>query len=140
MAAVSSPLLDSPVQRAKGVVFTITGNSGMSLVEVNEVAEVISSICADDANIIFGTSVDESYGDEISVTVVATSFEKGDQSPILDAGRSNVGNQYVGIPPHEVAEEHSPAWRAAAAPPAEPVDPYAPPAPQTRKPRFWGRF
>jgi cell division protein FtsZ len=47
----------------------------MSLQEVNEVAEVISGICAPDANIIFGTSVDESYGDEIAVTVVATSFE-----------------------------------------------------------------
>lgn len=47
----------------------------MSLQEVNEVAAVISHICADDANIIFGTSVDDSYGDEIAVTVVATQFE-----------------------------------------------------------------
>merc|ERR1719399_2430818 len=75
VAAISSPLLDFPISRAKGVVFTITGNSGMSLQEVNEVAAVISEIVADDANIIFGTSVDESYDDEISVTVVATSFD-----------------------------------------------------------------
>ena len=68
-------LLDFPIERAKGVVFTITGNSDMSLQEVNEVASVISNICAEDANIIFGTSVDETYGDEISVTVVATSFD-----------------------------------------------------------------
>jgi hypothetical protein len=59
LAAVSSPLLDFPIEKAKGVVFTITGNSGMSLQEVNEVAGVIESIVADDANIIFGTSVDE---------------------------------------------------------------------------------
>ena len=45
-----------------------------SCVQVNEVAAVISEIVADDANIIFGTSVDESFQDEISVTVVATSF------------------------------------------------------------------
>lgn len=75
VAAVSSPLLDFPIEKAKGVVFTITGNSDMSLQEVNDVAAVISSICADDANIIFGTSVDETFGDEISVTVVATSFD-----------------------------------------------------------------
>ena len=79
VAAVSSPLLDFPIQRARGVVFTITGNADMSLQEVNEVAAVISSICAEDANIIFGTSVDEAYGDEISVTVVATSFDTPDQ-------------------------------------------------------------
>ncbi len=50
VAAVSSPLLDFPIERAKGVVFTITGNSDMSLQEVNEVAAVISNICAEDAN------------------------------------------------------------------------------------------
>ena len=60
------------------MVFTITGNSDMSLQEVNDVAGVISSIVADDANIIFGTSVDESFADEICVTVVATSFEVPD--------------------------------------------------------------
>jgi len=54
----------------------------MSLQEVNEVAAVISSICAEDANIIFGTSVDEAYGDEISVTVVATSFDTPDQEVV----------------------------------------------------------
>ena len=56
LAAVSSPLLDFPIERAMGVVFTITGTSDMSLQEVNEVAAVISGIVADDANIIFGTS------------------------------------------------------------------------------------
>ena len=76
LAAVSSPLLDFPIERARGVVFTITGTSDMSLQEVNEVAGVISSICSDDANIIFGTSVDDTYGDEIAVTVVATQFEE----------------------------------------------------------------
>eukprot|EP00316_Scyphosphaera_apsteinii_P012326 CAMPEP_0119300216 /NCGR_PEP_ID=MMETSP1333-20130426/2200_1 /TAXON_ID=418940 /ORGANISM="Scyphosphaera apsteinii, Strain RCC1455" /LENGTH=406 /DNA_ID=CAMNT_0007301913 /DNA_START=45 /DNA_END=1265 /DNA_ORIENTATION=+ len=80
-AAVSSPLLDFPIERAGGVVFTITGNSEMTIQEVNEVATVISSIVADDANIIFGTSVDETYGDELSVTVVATSFQEKLEEP-----------------------------------------------------------
>ena len=74
LSAVSSPLLDFPIEQAKGVVFTITGTSDMSLQEVNEVASIIQEIVADDANVIFGTSVDDDYGDEIAVTVVATSF------------------------------------------------------------------
>jgi cell division protein FtsZ len=122
VAAISSPLLDFPIEKARGVVFTITGNSEMSLTEVNEVAAVISEICSDDANIIFGTSVDETFNDEISVTVVATSFDMpqqvGGQQPIqISAPRPQGGAQQ---------------W--------PPPDPYAPPAPDTRKPRFWGRF
>ena len=91
LAAVSSPLLDFPIEKAKGIVFTITGTSDMSLQEVNEVAAVIQSIGSDDANIIFGTSVDESYGDEISVTVVATSFELPSNAPPPPRGAAEEG-------------------------------------------------
>ena len=77
LAAVSSPLLDFPIADARGVVFTITGNSDMSLQEVNEVASLIGEMVSEDANIIFGTSIDESYGDEIAVTLVATGFPEG---------------------------------------------------------------
>ena len=75
IAAISSPLLDFPIEKAKGLVFTISGSSSLSLTEVNDVAEVLGYVASDDANIIFGTSVDESLGDTISVTVVATSFD-----------------------------------------------------------------
>ena len=75
IAAISSPLLDFPIEKAKGLVFTISGSSSLSLAEVNDVAEVLGYVASDDANIIFGTSVDESLGDTISVTVVATSFD-----------------------------------------------------------------
>ena len=66
-----------PPRQAKGVVFTITGNENMALSEVNEVATLISEMVSDEANIIFGTSVDETFGDEISVTLVATSLPGG---------------------------------------------------------------
>ena len=132
-AAVSSPLLDFPIQKAKGVVFTITGNSEMSLQEVNEVAAVISSICADDANIIFGTSVDETYGDEISVTVVATSFDRPEDE--LEA----VAPPAAASSPAPPALSRSSNWRPSPTHAAN-VDPYAPPNPDTRKPRFFGRF
>jgi len=128
VAAISSPLLDFPIEKAKGVVFTITGNSGMSLQEVNEVAAVISEIVSDDANIIFGTSVDESFQDEISVTVVATSFDappnEGVREPIRIANAQAQAYE----------DDKQSYW------PPPPVDPYAPPAPDSRKPRFWGRF
>ena len=126
VAAISSPLLDFPIERAKGVVFTITGNSGMSLQEVNEVAAVISEIVADDANIIFGTSVDEDMDDAISVTVVATSFDTPEEE--IQRGR------FQQAPAPAPIQPPPPAY------PGYPPDPYQPPAPATRKPRFWGRF
>ena len=134
VAAVSSPLLDFPIQKAKGVVFTITGNSDMSLQEVNEVAAVISSICSDDANIIFGTSVDESYGDELSVTVVATSFDTPAAS-VAPPAAASMAPPPIAREPIRVSSNQQPPQ-----PPPPSYDPYAPPAPDTRKPRFWGRF
>ena len=74
IAAISSPLLEFPMERARRVVFSVTGGPSMTLQHVNEVASTISMVCADDANIIFGTTVDETFGDEICVTVVATDF------------------------------------------------------------------
>ena len=129
VAAISSPLLDFPIEKAKGVVFTVTGNSGMSLQEVDEVARVVSGICAPEANIIFGSTVDETYADEISVTVVATSFDVPEWEQEAPAEQAPAPG---GRPPIQLAGE---AARA-----AEEMDPYAPPAPDTRKPRFWSRF
>ena len=76
-AAPPTPTPAELPPQAKGVVFTITGNAGMSLSEVNEVATLISQMVSDEANIIFGTSVDDTFGDEISVTLVATSLPGG---------------------------------------------------------------
>ena len=76
LAAVSSPLLDFPLNNAKGAVFNICGGPDMSLSEVNQCAEVIYEHLDDDASIIFGATVDPLLGPraEISVTVVATGF------------------------------------------------------------------
>ena len=73
-AAISSPLLEFPMQRARRVVFSITGGPTMTLQHINAVAETISSVTDPEANIIFGATVDDSFGDELSVTVVATDF------------------------------------------------------------------
>mmetsp|Transcript_16853 Transcript_16853/g.27962 ORF Transcript_16853/g.27962 Transcript_16853/m.27962 type:complete len:439 (+) Transcript_16853:64-1380(+) len=136
LAAVSSPLLDFPIEKAKGVVFTITGTSDMSLQEVNDVATVISSIVASDANIIFGTSVDETYGDEIAVTVVATSFEvpeQYDHQPISAAAPSPPSPRSVVPRPSALPS------RPAGPPPRQST--WEQEQPTTSRPRkFWNRF
>jgi len=75
--AISSPLLeDNTIQGARGVLINITGNSGMTLFEVNEASTMIQSEAHEDANIIFGTVVDDSIGDDIRITVIATGFDR----------------------------------------------------------------
>lgn len=74
--AISSPLLeDNSIQGAKGVLLNITGGPNMSLHEINEASMLIRAETHEDANIIFGTSVDPSITDEIYITVIATGFE-----------------------------------------------------------------
>ncbi|MFA6413647.1 MAG: cell division protein FtsZ [Syntrophales bacterium] len=74
--AISSPLLeDNSIQGAHGVLLNITGGPDMSLFEVNEASSLIQAEAHEDANIIFGTVIDETMGDEIRITVIATGFE-----------------------------------------------------------------
>ena len=74
IAAISSPLLDFPIEKAKGIVFNITGGHDMTLHEINAAAEVIYEAVDPNANIIFGALVDDNMENEISITVVATGF------------------------------------------------------------------
>ncbi len=69
--AVSSPLLEASIDGARGVLLTIAGGSDLGLYEINEAAEVIARAADQDANIIFGTVIDDSLGDEVKVTVIA---------------------------------------------------------------------
>ncbi|HOD98458.1 MAG TPA: cell division protein FtsZ [Syntrophales bacterium] len=74
--AISSPLLeDNSIHGAHGVLLNITGGPDMSLFEVNEASSLIQAEAHEDANIIFGTVIDENMGDEIRITVIATGFE-----------------------------------------------------------------
>lgn len=74
--AISSPLLeDVSIRGARGVLINITAGPSLSLSEVNEAASLIREEASDEANIIFGTVIDEAAGDELKVTVVATGFE-----------------------------------------------------------------
>lgn len=79
-AAISSPLLDSSIEGAKGVVFSITGGSDLTLHEVNTAAETIYEVVDPEANIIFGAVIDERLQGEIRITVIATGFNLGSGS------------------------------------------------------------
>jgi cell division protein FtsZ len=86
--AISSPLLeDNTIQGARGVLLSITGGPSMTLHEINEASSMIQAEAHEDANIIFGTVVDESMGDEIRITVIATGFDSAES-----AARANVAS------------------------------------------------
>ena len=75
--AIASPLLEVNIAGAQGVLFNITGSSSLSLFEVDEAAEEIRAAADPEANIIFGTIIDERLGDEVMITVIATGFDGG---------------------------------------------------------------
>jgi len=73
--AIESPLLEVSIDGARGVLFNVTGSSSMSMHEINEAAETITSAVDSDANIIFGATLDEDMGDDMKITVIATGFD-----------------------------------------------------------------
>jgi cell division protein FtsZ len=75
-AAISSPLLESSIDGAKGVLLSIAGPTDLTLHEVNQAADAITRVAHPDANIIFGAVVDDALGEEVRVTVVAAGFDK----------------------------------------------------------------
>ena len=75
--AVSSPLLESSIEGATGILLNVTGGPDIGLFEVNEAAQVVTSAADQNANVIFGAVIDEELGDEIRVTVIATGFDHG---------------------------------------------------------------
>ena len=141
--AISSPLLeDVSIQGARGVLINITGGPDLSLHEVNEAATLIQEEADDDANIIFGAVIDESMGDEVRITVIATGFGESAQAqkpkagardgrpsgPVAAVGgrrHNGVVEDELDIPTWQRRRQEPPvaqsrgAQRAAAAPPSE---------------------
>ena len=93
--AIQSPMLETSIEGARGIIINITGGSDMGLHEANTAAELVQRSADPEANIIFGTVIDESMGDELQITVIATGFEKEEER--------RPGSQYENI----VAD----AWR-----------------------------
>ena len=81
VAAMASPLLEAgAIDGARGILINITGSSSLKLNEVNEASTIIQNAAHEDANIIFGAVLDESMGDEVKITVIATGFREEDST------------------------------------------------------------
>ena len=89
--AVSSPLLEASIDGAHGVLLSIAGGSDLGLFEVSAAANLIQDAAHEDANIIFGTVIDDALGDEVRVTVIAAGFEGG-QPPRRQPGISRAAD------------------------------------------------
>jgi cell division protein FtsZ len=119
--AVSSPLLEASIDGAFGVLLSIQGGSDLGLHEAAEAARLVQEAAHPDANIIWGTVIDDALGDEVRVTVIAAGFEGGVPGR-TDTGRENV--REARAPQQERRPEPRPAATPARS--AEPVSDWAP--------------
>jgi len=90
-AATSSPLLETSIEGAQGVLINVTGGPDLGLFEVHEAAEIVAGYADPDANIIFGAVIDENFTEQVRVTVIATGFKQKSEvnrPAISESGRS----------------------------------------------------
>ena len=126
--AIQSPLLDVSINGARGVLFNVTGPRDLMLHELNQAAQVIADVVDSDAEILFGTVVDETMGDEVKITVIATGFP--DQDEMADAladirplGSAAGAQRDASLPPDEVQNPLPPLRTLRAEPPVPPSTP-----------------
>lgn len=130
-AAISSALLDVTIDGARGILFNITGGADLSLFEVNEAAAIIKESAHPEVNMIFGAQLDESLGDEVRVTVIATGFEQSraarrieQQAPLRQpAQRQQPGQQSQPRPLQQQFSTPAPAQQSPAQQDAQPSTP-----------------
>ncbi|MHB8594171.1 MAG: cell division protein FtsZ, partial [Acidimicrobiales bacterium] len=100
-AAITSPLLESSIEGARGILVNVAGGPDLGLFEVNEAMEIIHGVAHPDANIIFGNVVDEAMGDAVRVTVIAAGFERWEEGRTGEP-RPAERSQVLGLDPvHE---------------------------------------
>ncbi|WP_193104247.1 cell division protein FtsZ [Brachybacterium sp. FME24] len=103
--AVSSPLLEASIDGAYGVLLSIQGGSDLGLYEVSEAARLVQEAAHPDANIIFGSVIDDALGDEVRVTVIAAGFESGGPSPLQEPPRQAARPEPIPAP-RASSQEH----------------------------------
>ena len=129
--AINSPLLEASMDGAQGVLLSIAGGSDLGLFEINEAASLVQEAAHPEANIIFGTVIDDSLGDEVRVTVIAAGFEAGtpthkklEPTAFGSAPRSANGNGVSGAPAQKAGSGYGntpPNGFVADGAPAQPV-------------------
>jgi len=87
--AISSPLLETSIVGAKGVLLNITGGSDLTLFEAQDASDIVAAAATNDVNIIFGTSINENLGDEVIVTVIATGIDEEHKGTKKSVARSS---------------------------------------------------
>lgn len=112
LSAISSPLLESSIEGARGVVLNITGGTDLTLHEVNAAAETVYEVVDPNANIIFGAVIDERLQGEIRITVIATGFSSEPPQP---------GTQVARVAPQPQPQRFIPKPPAASPPPPPPT-------------------
>lgn len=120
--AVASPLLESSIEGAQGVLLSIQGGSNLGLYEINDAAKLVEEAVHPDANIIFGAVIDDSLGDEVRVTVVAAGFDESQQrsvAPVVAVSDSEAESAPVGSAPEAEESWLLPSEERPAAEPAE---------------------
>jgi len=102
--AINSPLLEASMEGAQGVLMSIAGGSDLGLFEINEAASLVQDAAHPEANIIFGTVIDDSLGDEVRVTVIAAGFDANgaNRKPIIIGSAAAAGSTPV-ITTHTIA-------------------------------------
>ena len=108
--AISSPLLEASIEGARGILLNISGPSDLGLFELNEAAEVIHGVAHPDANIIFGTVVDDEMENDVRVTVIAAGFDRwdGDRPVSRSRAAGTTAGASSGVPdsdPFAVADD-----------------------------------
>lgn len=118
-AAISSPLLEQSVEDAKGILFNIIGGSDLTMKEVDKAANIIRNIANDEANIIFGTTIDQRISGQVKITVIATGF---------DVKQEDLGYGFVerNLPKPTPAEEQNVKKEEPKAAPEKPKDMFKP--------------
>ncbi|WP_028544979.1 cell division protein FtsZ [Paenibacillus taiwanensis] len=99
--AIMSPLLETSIDGARGVIMNITGGSNLSLYEVNEAAEIVTAASDPEVNMIFGAIIDENMKDDIKVTVIATGFEHKPAPPMPAVRRPSATQNSAAQEPHD---------------------------------------
>ena len=96
--AIASPLLEASIDGAHGVLLSIAGGSDLGLFEISEAAELVAASAHPDANIIYGTVIDDALGDEVRVTVIAAGFEGGEPTKIISPPPTVSATAPVAVP------------------------------------------
>lgn len=99
--AIANPLLETNLDGAKNVIFAISGGEDLTPMEVHEAAEIVKEILDPEANMIWGMSLDNSYEDEVKVTIIATGFEEQSKEPVLKSVQRDFLGKRTDLPKAE---------------------------------------